>query len=69
MKKNGIIKFLFIYIIAKAITLATGLSYNIFTKEFNLMKLIIDIAIWAFAYFIVNLVFSKLSIKQRKEVQ
>ncbi|WP_130807090.1 hypothetical protein [Senegalia massiliensis] len=64
MRKNTIIKFLIIYFIAKVIGLITGLSYDVFNKEFNFIKLIMDIMIWVIAYFVVDLAFSKLFKKQ-----
>ncbi|NBI06702.1 hypothetical protein [Senegalia massiliensis] len=66
MRNNGIIKFLIIYFIAKLIGVTTGLSYNVLTQDFNLIKLILDIIIWVIAYFIVDLVFSKSFKKQTK---
>ncbi|MBU5676931.1 hypothetical protein KQI88_10935 [Alkaliphilus sp. MSJ-5] len=69
MKNNGIVKFLVVYFIAKAIILITGLSYNVFNEEFNLIRLIMDLAIWLIAYVGVSLVFSKLLNKQKNVVE
>gem|GEM_PF-4756806 len=69
MTNNGIVKFLVVYFIAKAISLITGLSYNVFNEEFNLIRLIMDLTIWLIAYIGVSLVFSKLLNKQKNVVE
>ncbi len=69
LTNNGIVKFLVVYFIAKAISLITGLSYNVFNEEFNLIRLIMDLTIWLIAYIGVSLVFSKLLNKQKNVVE
>lgn len=64
MKNNSIIKFLVAYFIRTIISGMIGFSYNLFYNEFNLIHLIIDLAIWAIAYGGVDLAFSKLLNKQ-----
>lgn len=59
MKNNGISRLIVTIIIVKTIQSITGFSYHVFSESFDIIRLVMDIAIWAIVYFPVSWVFDR----------